>query len=345
MGDDRYITIKVAYDHGPHDERPLSWIAPELTHAQLTMTEDHTSTPNPSRTWAGIVDGPTFKRFADAWHLNDATRARTFDGMNWEVDGQSPIVYVSLYIDFVGDRYDAEARHTHRFSYTAERARYRSRVRMPCRRQTPSQIAWLGVARRKWNGRPTASSPRRFSPRNLQRSSSRASTGGWSTNRLRRLTTRPQETGGDRVTNPVTILLVEDNPDDAALTSLALREGVPATIEVAPDGQQALDYLFSDANDLPRLVLLDLRLPRTDGLEVLRRIREHERTCLTPVVILTSSSAPEDVAAGYRYGANSYVRKPVDFEQFASLVRQIGRYWLVVNEPLSDSQETSNRGF
>ena len=112
MGDDRYITIKVAYDHGPHDERPLSWIAPELTHAQLTMTEDHTSGPNPSRTWAGIVDGPTFKRFADAWHLNDATRARTFDGMNWEVDGQSPIVYVSLDIDVVRDRYDAEARHT-----------------------------------------------------------------------------------------------------------------------------------------------------------------------------------------------------------------------------------------
>jgi CheY-like chemotaxis protein len=146
------------------------------------------------------------------------------------------------------------------------------------------------------------------------------------------------------VTNPITVLLVEDNPDDVALTSLALREGVPATIEVARDGQQAFDYLFNDANDLPRLVLLDLRLPSTDGLEVLRRIREHERTCLTPVVILTSSSAPEDVAAGYRYGANSYVRKPVDFDQFAGLVRQIGRYWLVVNEPLSDSRETSNRG-
>jgi CheY-like chemotaxis protein len=146
------------------------------------------------------------------------------------------------------------------------------------------------------------------------------------------------------VTNPITVLLVEDNPDDVALTSLALREGVPATIEVARDGQQAFDYLFNDANDLPRLVLLDLRLPSTDGLEVLRRIREHERTCLTPVVILTSSSAPEDVAAGYRCGANSYARKPVDFDQFAGLVRQIGRYWLVVNEPLSDSRETSNRG-
>jgi hypothetical protein len=111
MRDDRYITIKVAYDHDPHDGRPLSWIAPELTHAGLTMTEHHTDGPNPSRTWAGIVDGPTFKRVADAWHVNDATRARTFDGMNWEVDGQSPIVYVSLDIDVVRDGYDSEARH------------------------------------------------------------------------------------------------------------------------------------------------------------------------------------------------------------------------------------------
>ena len=145
--------------------------------------------------------------------------------------------------------------------------------------------------------------------------------------------------------NPVTILLVEDNSDDAALTGLALREGVPAKLEVARDGQEALDYLFDDANELPRLVLLDLNLPSTDGLEVLRRIREHERTCLTPVVILTSSSAPDDIAAGYRYGANSYVRKPVDFDQFAELIRQIGRYWLVVNEPLSNGRATSNPGF
>ena len=139
--------------------------------------------------------------------------------------------------------------------------------------------------------------------------------------------------------NPVTILLVEDNPDDAALTELALRGGMPANLEIARDGQEALDYLFNDANDVPRLVLLDLRLPNTDGLEVLRRIREHERTSLTPVVILTSSSSPDDVAASYRCGVNSYVRKPVDFDQFAELIRQIGRYWLVVNEPPSSVRD------
>jgi len=135
----------------------------------------------------------------------------------------------------------------------------------------------------------------------------------------------------------VTVLLVEDNPDDATLTRLALRMGMPANLEIASDGQEALDYLLDDANDLPRLVLLDLKLPTVDGLEVLRRIREHDRTCLMPVVILTSSSAPNDVAASYRQGANSYVRKPVDFEQFAELIRQIGSYWLVVNEPPSDN--------
>jgi CheY-like chemotaxis protein len=133
-----------------------------------------------------------------------------------------------------------------------------------------------------------------------------------------------------------TILLVEDNPDDAALTEIALR-GLPAHLEVARDGQEALDYLFNDANDLPRLVLLDLRLPSIDGLEVLRHIRENERTRLTPVVILTSSIAPDDVATGYRYGANSYVRKPLDFEQFSGLVRQLGSYWLTVNEPLPNT--------
>ena len=111
-----------------------------------------------------------------------------------------------------------------------------------------------------------------------------------------------------------------------------------ANLEIARDGREALDYLLNDANDLPRLVLLDLGLPDTDGLEVLRRIREHERTSLSPVVILTSSSSPDDVAAGYRCGANSYVRKPVDFDQFAGPVREIGSYWLVVNEPPSNDR-------
>ena len=133
----------------------------------------------------------------------------------------------------------------------------------------------------------------------------------------------------------VTILLVEDNPDDAALTERALR-GLPAHIEVAGDGQEALDYLFNQANDRPRLVLLDLRLPNIDGLEVLQRIRENERTCSTPVVILTSSTAPDDIASGYRYGANSYVCKPLDFEQFSGVLRELGSYWLFLNQPPPD---------
>ena len=131
----------------------------------------------------------------------------------------------------------------------------------------------------------------------------------------------------------VTVLLVEDNPDDEALTVLALRRETATNVEVARDGQEALDYLFNDAKSMPQLVLLDLKLPKIDGLEVLRRVREDERTCLTPVVILTSSNAPNDVAAGYRLGANSYVRKPVDFDEFAEVIHQLGVYWFVVNEP------------
>jgi CheY-like chemotaxis protein len=138
--------------------------------------------------------------------------------------------------------------------------------------------------------------------------------------------------------DPVTILLVEDNPDDAALTEIALR-GLPASLQVARDGQEALDYLFIDANELPRLVILDLGLPNIHGLEVLRRIRENERTRSTPVVILTSSTAPDDIATGYRYGANSYVCKPVDFDQFSGLVRELGSYWLTVNEPPPNSSD------
>jgi len=113
----------------------------------------------------------------------------------------------------------------------------------------------------------------------------------------------------------------------------ALRIGVTANIEVARDGQKALDYLFDDAMNMPRLVLLDLNLPEIDGLDVLQRIREDDRTRLTPVVILTGLNAPIDVAATYRYGANRYVRKPVDFDQFAEVIHQVGLYWFVVNEP------------
>ncbi len=131
----------------------------------------------------------------------------------------------------------------------------------------------------------------------------------------------------------VTVLLVEDNPDDEALTVLALRRETATNVEVARDGQEALDFLFNDAKSMPQLVLLDLKLPKIDGLGVLRRVRQDERTCLTPVVILTSSNAPNDVDAGYRLGANSYIRKPVDFDEFAEVIHQLGVYWFVVNEP------------
>jgi CheY-like chemotaxis protein len=137
----------------------------------------------------------------------------------------------------------------------------------------------------------------------------------------------------------VTILLVEDNPDDAMLTELALRQGISAKLEIARNGQEALDYLSNETNEIPRLVLLDLRLPNVNGLEVLRRIREHDRTRLIPVVIVTNSSAPGDVAAAYRYGTNSYIRKPVDFDQFAELIGLIGAYWLIANEPPANTPE------
>jgi two-component system response regulator len=136
------------------------------------------------------------------------------------------------------------------------------------------------------------------------------------------------------------ILLVEDNPDDEALTLRALKKNdIQNQVVVARDGAQALEYLFGtgerkerDPEVLPELVLLDLKLPRVDGLEVLRRIRADERTRLLPVVILTSSKEQRDLVEGYGYGANSYIRKPVDFGQFVEAVRQLGLYWLVLNE-------------
>lgn len=133
------------------------------------------------------------------------------------------------------------------------------------------------------------------------------------------------------------ILLVEDNPDDEALTLRALRKAnVMNPVVVAHDGVEALEYLLgagSAARALPQLVLLDLKLPRIDGLEVLKRVRTDERTRLLPVVILTSSNEEEDRLAGYSLGANSYVRKPVDFGQFTEAVRQLGLYWLLLNQP------------
>ena len=135
------------------------------------------------------------------------------------------------------------------------------------------------------------------------------------------------------------ILLVEDNPRDEALTLRALKKSnVVNDVVVARDGVEALDYLFGtgahadrDASDMPQLVLLDLKLPKVDGLQVLRRMREDERTRRLPVVVFTSSSEEQDLISSYNLGANSYVRKPVDFEQFLEAARQLGLYWLVLN--------------
>jgi CheY-like chemotaxis protein len=140
--------------------------------------------------------------------------------------------------------------------------------------------------------------------------------------------------------NPKIILLVEDNPSDIALTRRALAKShVANELVVAEDGQEALDYLFGtgayigrDVTQLPAVVLLDLKLPRVEGLEVLRRIRAETLTRRLPVVILTSSKEEQDLAVSYDLGVNSYIRKPVDFEQFAQAIQTLGLYWLVLNE-------------
>ena len=142
------------------------------------------------------------------------------------------------------------------------------------------------------------------------------------------------------------ILLVEDNPDDVELTLRAFRKNnIANKVIVATDGVEALEYLFCrgpyadrDPQDCPRLVLLDLKLPKMDGLQVLGHLRADERTKLLPVVILTSSKEEQDMITGYKCGANSYVRKPVDFNKFVEAVHQIGLYWLLINEsPPQDS--------
>jgi two-component system, response regulator len=137
------------------------------------------------------------------------------------------------------------------------------------------------------------------------------------------------------------ILLVEDNADDEKLTLRALKKNnVSNHVAVARDGVEALDYLFGtgvhagrNITIMPQVVLLDLKLPKLDGLEVLRRLRADDRTKLLPVVILTSSNEEQDRFSGYGLGANSYVRKPVDFNRFSEAARQLGLYWLVLNEP------------
>jgi len=136
------------------------------------------------------------------------------------------------------------------------------------------------------------------------------------------------------------ILLVEDNPDDEALTLRALKKNnITNKIVAAHDGVEALDYLFGtgmyagrDTSVAPELILLDLKLPKIDGFEVLKKLRADERTKLLPVVILTSSKEQQDIVNGYGLGANSYVRKPVDFQDFVQAVAQLGLYWLVLNE-------------
>jgi two-component system response regulator len=145
------------------------------------------------------------------------------------------------------------------------------------------------------------------------------------------------------------ILLVEDNTDDEALTLRALaRNNIGNQVVVARDGEEALEWLFGegrhigrDTHDQPALVLLDLKLPRMGGLEVLRRLRENPATKLIPVVILTSSREETDRLKGYRNGANSYVRKPIDFAHFVEAVRQVGLYWLVLNEPPPEQDHAS----
>ena len=136
------------------------------------------------------------------------------------------------------------------------------------------------------------------------------------------------------------ILLVEDNPDDEALALRALKKSnVANEISIARDGVEALEYIFCegeyrerDVHQLPVVILLDLKLPKVDGLEVLKRIKEHERTRRIPVVVMTSSSEEHDIVSSYDFGANSYIRKPVDFNQFTEAVAQLGLYWLVMNE-------------
>ncbi len=141
----------------------------------------------------------------------------------------------------------------------------------------------------------------------------------------------------------VEILLVEDNPHDVELTLLALREShVTNPVHVVRDGAEALEFIFCtgayasrNMNNTPKVILLDLKLPKVDGLEVLRRVKGDPRTAKIPVVVLTSSREERDIVESYQLGVNSYITKPVDFEQFTAAVRQVGLYWLLLNQPPS----------
>lgn len=143
------------------------------------------------------------------------------------------------------------------------------------------------------------------------------------------------------VTRSVEILLVEDNPDDVELTLHALRqEKLANTVEIARDGEEALDYIYCrgkfagrEINHQPRVVLLDLKLPKVDGLEVLRQLKSDPRTQAIPIVVLTSSREEKDLVGSYKLGVNAYIQKPVDFDQFRATVKSLGLFWLVVNQP------------
>jgi CheY-like chemotaxis protein len=142
------------------------------------------------------------------------------------------------------------------------------------------------------------------------------------------------------INKTINILLVEDNPDDVELTIHALkRNNIVNSVEIVRDGQEALDYLFYTGNytksthSLPGIILLDLKLPKVDGIEILRKIKLDRRRKIIPVVVLTSSKEERDVIESYDLGVNSYIRKPVDFDQFVDTVKQIGFYWLLINEP------------
>ena len=143
------------------------------------------------------------------------------------------------------------------------------------------------------------------------------------------------------IENSIEILLVEDNPNDVELALHALKKNnLTNHIQVVRDGAEALEFLFGsgayagrEVNHTPKVILLDLKLPKVDGLEVLRRVKSDERTRLIPVVVLTSSREERDIVESYRLGVNSYITKPVDFEQFTEAVRQLGLYWLLLNQP------------
>ncbi|MEA5551463.1 response regulator [Anabaena cylindrica UHCC 0172] len=139
------------------------------------------------------------------------------------------------------------------------------------------------------------------------------------------------------MTTKNTLLIIEDNPDDIELTLLAFEQtGLQENVIIARDGVEAINYLFAENNtseSLPDLILLDLQLPRINGLEVLRQIRANSRTRLLPIVILTTSNEERDRLQGYGLGCNSYIRKPVDYDQFVDVIQQLGMYWLVLNSP------------